>query len=403
MSESKMLALVLYADYTPKPDYPITDAEKKTRKIREGNRVWRNPRIVLEEKPIPKPRGKQVLIRVRACGICGSDLHFVETDEEGYMFYPGLVKTPVVIGHEFSGVVEEVGPQVKMVKPGDLVTSEEMLWCGECSACRLGYVNHCTRLNDPSDLEFGELGFTHDGAMAEYVLIPYEKYLWKIDTLVERYGSEEKAFEAGSLVEPTSVAYHAIFNRAGGFKPGGYVVVWGAGPIGLASISLAKAAGAGKIIAFEISSVRKELAKSVGADYVFDPFELKKNGVEPWEKIMDVTGGEGADMHVEVAGAPEHTLPQMLKSLAVGAKIAWIGRAPKEVPIYLEVLQVRRAQVFGSQGHSGWGTFRNVIRLMAAGRIDMTKIITSRFKLSDALKAFERGHKRVDGKITIKP
>ena len=128
-----------------------------------------------------------------------------------------------------------------------------------------------------------------------------------------------------------------------------------------------------------------------------------KKGIEPWEKILEVTDGEGADMHVEAAGAPQHTLPQMQKSLAIGGKIAWIGRAPQEVPIYLEIFQVRRAQIFGSQGHSGWGTFRNVIRLMASGKIDMAKIITSRFKLSEALKAFERGHKRIDGKITIKP
>jgi len=399
----KMLALVLYADFEPRPGYAVSDDERRTRKVREGNRVWRSPRLVLEERPVPKPEGKQVLIRVKAVGICGSDLHFVETDEDGYMIYPGLVRTPVVIGHEFSGVVEAVGPGVKYVKPGDLVTSEEMLWCGECTACRVGYVNHCTRLNDPADMEYGELGFTHDGAMAEYVLINHEKYLWRIDSLVERYGSEDRAFEAGSLVEPTSVSYHAMFNRAGGFKPGGYVVVWGAGPIGLAAIGLAKAAGAGKVVAFEISPVRIELARGMGADYVFNPNELISKGVQPWEKVLEVTNGEGADMHVEAAGAPQHTLPQMQRSLAIGGKIAWIGRAPKEVPIYLEVFQVRRSQLFGSQGHSGWGTFRNVIRLMAAGKIDMTKIITSRFPLSKAVEAFERGHKRVDGKITLKP
>ena len=400
---AKMLALLLSAEFAPRPGYKLTEAERRTHKVREGNKVWKNPRIELVEKDIPKPKGKEVLVKVKAVGICGSDLHMVETDSDGYMIYPGLTRLPVVIGHEFSGIVEEVGPDVKMVKPGDMVTSEEMLWCGECNACRLSFVNHCTRLNDPSDLEYGELGFTHDGAIAEYVLVPHEKYLWKIDSLVERYGSEDKAFEAGSLVEPTSVAYHAMFNRAGGFKPGGFVVVWGAGPIGLAAIQLAKAAGASKVIAFEVSPVRIELARNVGADYVFNPNELTKKGIEPWEKILEVTEGEGADMHVEAAGAPQHTLPQMQKSLAIGGKIAWIGRAPQEVPIYLEIFQVRRAQIFGSQGHSGWGTFRNVIRLMASGKIDMVKIITSRFKLDEALKAFERGHKRIDGKITIKP
>ncbi len=398
-----MLALVLRAEFSPRPGYGVLEVERRTGKVREGSMVWRNPRIGLEERGRPKPRGKEVLLRVGAVGICGSDVHFVETDKDGYMLYPGLVKTPVVIGHELSGVVEEVGPEVKDVKPGDLVTSEEMFWCGECEACKVNYFNHCLRLNDPSDMSFGELGFTHDGGMAEYVLIPHEKYLWKIDSLVERYGSEEKALEAGSLVEPTSVSYHAIFNRAGGFKPGGYVVVWGAGPIGLAAIGLSKAAGASKVISFDISPIRRELAEKMGADHVFDPAELSKNGVEPWEKIMELTGGEGADMHVEAAGAPRHTLPQMIKSLAIGGKITWIGRAPQETPIYLEVLQVRRAQVYGSQGHSGWGNFKNVIRLMAAGKIDMTRIITSRFKLEDALKAFERAHKRIDGKITIKP
>ncbi|NPA96376.1 MAG: alcohol dehydrogenase catalytic domain-containing protein [Crenarchaeota archaeon] len=402
MNKGEMLALLLEADFDPKPEYSVSDDERRTRKVKDGNKVWRNPRIKLIEKEVPRPREGEVLIRVRACGICGSDVHMVETDSSGYMIYPGLTRLPVVIGHEFAGVVEDVGPGVKNVRPGDLVTSEEMLWCGVCDSCRVGYVNHCTRLNDPSDLEFGELGFTHDGAMAEYVLV-HERYVWKINSLVERYGSDERAIEAGSLVEPTSVAYHAMFNRGGGFKPGAYVVVWGAGPIGLAAIQLAKAAGASKVISFEISPVRKELAKNVGADYVFDPLELRRKGVEPWEKILEVTGGAGADMHVEAAGAPAETFPQMQKSIAIGGKVVWIGRAPQEVAIYFEVFQIRRAQVFGSQGHSGWGTFRNVIRLMASGRIDMTRIITSRFRLTEALKAFDRARERIDGKITIKP
>jgi len=395
-------AAVLYADFSPRPGYRLSDEEARTRKVREGNKVWKNPRLILEERPVPEPRGDEVLVRVKAVGICGSDVHFVETDEDGYIIYPGLTRFPVVIGHEFSGVVERVGPAVRNIKPGDMVTSEEMLWCGECDVCRMGYLNHCIRLNDPADMEYGELGFTHDGAMAEYVLVR-ERYLWRIDSLLDTYGSEEKAFEAGSLVEPTSVSYNAIFTRAGGFKPGAYVVVWGAGPIGLAAISLCKAAGAGMVIAFEISEPRIELARKVGADHVLNPLELRRKGVEPYEKVLEITGGEGADMHVEAAGAPAQTLPQIQRSLAVGGKVAWIGRAPSEVPIYLEVFQVRRAQLFGSQGHSGWGNFKNVIRLMAAGKVDMTKIITSRFRLEEVEKAFERAKQRIDGKIIIRP
>jgi len=398
-----MRAALLEAEFSPRPGYKLPEIEAKTKKVREGNKVWKKPRLVLKtDYPKPNVKPDEVLIHVKAVGICGSDVHFVETDKDGYIIYPGLTKFPVVIGHEFSGVVEEVGSVVRWIKPGDLVTSEEMMWCGVCDPCRMGYLNHCILLNDPGDLEYGEIGFTHDGAMADYIAVK-AKYLWKIDSLANVYGSEEKVFEAGSLVEPTSVAYHAIFNRAGGFKPGAYVVVWGAGPIGLGAIGLAKAAGAGKIISFELSPIRKELARKMGADYVFDPLELSKKGIEPYEKIIEVTNGQGADLHVEAAGAPDKTLPQMQRSLAIGGKIAWIGRAPSEVPIYLEVFQVRRGQIFGSQGHSGWGTFRNVIRLMAAGKIDMTKIITSRFSLDDVEKAFEKAKKREDGKITIKP
>jgi len=395
-----MLAAVIYADFNPREGYMISRDEIATHKVREGSNVWRNPRLILEERSIPKPKGREVLIKVKAVGICGSDVHMVESDSGGYMLYPGLTRLPVIPGHEFSGVVEEVGGGVRSVKPGDLVTSEEMLWCGECLICRSIDVNHCTKLNDPKDLEFGELGFTHDGAMAEYVVV-HEKYLWSINSLLDRYGSEDRVFEAGSLVEPASVAYRAIFNRAGSFDPGSYIAVWGSGPIGLSAIALAKAAGASKVIVFEVSSIRMELARSMGADYVFNPIDLEKKGIQPWEKILEVTDGWGVDLHIEASGVPE-LLMQMEKSLAVGGKITWIGRAPRATSIYPEVFQVRRGQIYGSQGHSGWGIFRNVIRLMSSGSIDTTRMITSRFRLSDISKAFERAKQRIDGKITLK-
>jgi hypothetical protein len=310
------------------------------------------------------------------------------------MLYPGLTKFPCTLGHELSGVVEKVGREVGDFKEGDMVTTEEMIWCGECTPCRSGLPNHCVNLE--------ELGFTINGGFAEYVIVG-AKYCWKIDSLLDVYKTEDRVYEAGSLVEPTSVSYNAMFVRAGGFPPGAYVVVYGAGPIGLAAIQLAKAAGASKVIAFEIMPERIELAKKVGADYVFDPIELEKTGVRPYEKVLEITGGVGAEMQVEAAGAPAKTLPEMEKSLAINGKIAWIGRADIVAPIFLEYFQVRRSQIFGSQGHSGHGIFKNVIRLMAAGKVDMTKIITRKYKLEDVLEAMEQATKRVDAKITIKP
>src|SRR5206468_7418518 len=133
---------------------------------------------------------------------------------------------------------------------------------GDCTPCRNGYPNQCERLE--------EIGFTINGAQADLIAVA-AKSCWKINALADRYGSVEWAYEAGALCEPTSVAYNAMFTRAGGFRPGGHVTVFGTGPIGFAAIALARAAGAAKIIAFEVSPMRAELAKKVGADVVLNP------------------------------------------------------------------------------------------------------------------------------------
>lgn len=382
-----MKGLVLTAEWQPRPDYHVSASEKATGKAITGNAVWRNPKLVVKEVPKPPIGPDQVLIRVRACGVCGSDMHFYETDEDNYILYPGLTKFPSILGHEFSGEIVEVGSAVKDFAVGDFVTAEEMIWCGHCRPCRDGYPNQCRNLE--------EIGFTIDGAFAEYIAVG-AKYCWKLNALRERY-DDDTIFEAGALVEPTSVGYNGIFVRAGGFKPGGYVAVYGAGPIGLASIALCKAAGAAKVIAFEVSEARRELARKVGADYVYDP-----RAVKPSEVVMELTDGEGADFHVEAAGAPSRTIPEMEASMAVNARIVQIGRAAERVPMYLEHFQTHHAQVFGAQGHSGNGTFPNVIRLMASGLIDMTQIITARYDLVSVVDAIRQSTSRQDGKVMVR-
>ncbi len=388
-----MKGLVLTAHWDPRPGYEVNAFERTTGKAITGSSVWRKPHLSLETLPEPTLGTKDVLIKPRACGVCGSDVHFYETDEQGYMLYPGLTKFPVVIGHEFSGEVVDVGAAVRDLRKGDLVTAEEMIWCGECIPCRNSYPNQCERLE--------EIGFTIHGAQAELVAVG-AKFCWKINALAERYGDLERAYEAGALCEPTSVAYNAMFTRAEGFRPGGYVTVFGTGPIGFAAIALARAAGAGKIIAFEISPLRQELARRVGADEVLDPVALQRQGASPHEAIMELTGGEGAAMHVEAAGAPTRTIPEMEAALAIGGKIVMIGRAAERAPIYLEHFQTHAAQIYGAQGHSGYGNFPSVIRLMAAGRIDLTPIITSRFPLDRGVEAVQQATRREDGKIMIR-
>ncbi|MEA1871518.1 MAG: scyllo-inosose 3-dehydrogenase [Candidatus Bipolaricaulota bacterium] len=386
-----MKGLVLSAQWEPRQGYEVSEFEKRTGKAVEGFNVWRHPKLEITEVPDPKPGPGEALIKIHACGVCGSDMHFYETDSEDYILYPGLTKFPSILGHEFSGEIIEIGPgpESEGFKVGDRVTVEEMVWCGYCRPCRDGYPNHCTNLE--------ELGFTVDGAMAEYIVVPI-KLCWSVDAIFERYSDESLAWDVAATSEPTCVAYNTIFERAGGFRPGAYVAIYGAGSIGLAAIQLCKAAGAAKVFAFEISPQRRELAKVVGADHVFNPLE-----VSPSEVIMDLTKGEGTDLSVEAAGAPDKTIPEMEKTIAINGKVAQVGRAAVRVPMYLETFQVRRGSLFGAQGHSGHAIFPSVIRMMGAGLIDNSRIITARFPLDQAVEAIGQSVKREDGKIVIKP
>ncbi|MHB8733352.1 MAG: alcohol dehydrogenase catalytic domain-containing protein, partial [bacterium] len=285
-----MKGLQFAAEWAPKPDYRVSDFEERTRKAVTGSSIWRYPKLGLVDVVEPKLGPQDVRLRPRACGVCGSDVHFLETDKDGYILYPGLTKFPVVIGHEFSGQVVEAGAEVKDLRVGDLVTVEEMIWCGHCIPCRNGWPNQCENLE--------EIGFTINGAMADQLVVG-AKYCWPLTALAEAYGGEEAASEAGALCEPTSVAYNGMFARAEGFKPGGVVAIFGTGPIGFAAIALARAAGASRVIAFEVSPMRQALARKVGADEVHSPVDLEKAGSSPHAVILEASKGRGADMMVE--------------------------------------------------------------------------------------------------------
>jgi threonine dehydrogenase-like Zn-dependent dehydrogenase len=388
-----MKALVLDGEFDPRPDYPVSDVEKRTHIARRGSNVWRHTRLEVREIPEPEVGPEDVLIKIRACGVCGSDLHLYEMDEEGYQIYPSWTKRPVVIGHEFAGQVAAVGKQVTDFKVGDLVTAEQLHWCGKCPVCRKGLYNHCRNM--------GRLGFVTNGAFAEYVAVK-EKYVWNINGLKDAFGSEDAAFEAGAVIEPTGIAYNGLFTRSGGFLPGAAVVVYGAGPIGLASIALARLAGAGKVIVFEVTASRQALAREMGADVICNPQELAKQGSSPHQVIMDLTDGYGADMHVECTGVPTAVLPEIEQSLAVNSKVVNLGRRAGTTPSTLSTYQDTGSQSFGSLGHTGYGTFGNIIKLMANRRLDMRKMITAHFPLARAAEAITSLANREGGKVMVR-
>jgi scyllo-inosose 3-dehydrogenase len=384
-----MNALQLIADWNPKPNYQPSELELQTRKVKSGSSVWHNPRLELNELPDPECANDEVLLEVCAVGICGSDMHMYEAGTDGYILYPGLTRFPNILGHEFSGRILEVGKDVRGLAKGDLVAVEEVNWCGTCDACRRGLVNHCTQME--------EIGFTTPGAMAEFIAVK-AKYCWKLEEIAERLGDERQAMLLGAMVEPTGVSYHAMFNRLSTWKPGVYTVVFGGGPIGLAAVALAAAAGASQIIALDVSEHRLEIAKKLGATATLNPTGLDLNAA-----LLELTRGYGVDFVIEAAGAPQHTLSPLTSGLAVGATIVHIGRSEKPTSLSLEHYQVRGVQLAGSLGHAGHGTFPNVIRLMASGKLDMRPMISAQMALRDAKAAFKRLESRQDAKIILLP
>ena len=372
--EGKMKAVRLYADWAPKPDFKLgfKDVDKKQTYL--GSQVWKNPQLKIEEVDIPKPGPGEVLIEVKQCGICGSDVHMAQPDDDGYIWYPGLTGFPCTLGHELSGIVREVGPGArnkvtnKLFEGGEIVCPEEMLWCGSCKPCADGWPNHCERLD--------EIGFNINGAFAKYIVLP-AKVLWSLEPLRGRY-TEEEIFKLGSMVEPTSVAYTAVIERAGGIRPGDNVVVCGGGPIGMAALAILKRAGAARVILSEPEEARAELGRKLGADFVINP--AKEDFAE---RVLELTNGMGASLFLEATGLPTTVYPGIEKVFWEGrtlnATIVVVARADAKMPVTGEVLQVRRANIVGSQGHSGHGTFPRVIEAMASGMNMlpmMTKVIT---------------------------
>ena len=271
---------------------------------------------------------------------------------------------------------------------GDSVAVEEVQWCGECTSCRRGFLNHCENTE--------ELGFSIPGAMAAYIAVK-AKYCWKLNDLIEKVGLNE-AMILGAMVEPTGVAYHGMFNRLTTWQPGNHTVIFGAGPIGLATIALAVAAGAAEVIVFDTSESRRGFAKAMGASHVIDPGQIDIDTC-----ILDLSSGRGADWVVECAGVADQTLQKLNNCLAVNASIIDIGMGSKQPTLPTVSYKVKGVQLAGSLGHVGCGTFQNVIRLMAAGRIDMRKMLSGTLALDDAIRAFKRLESREDAKLILLP
>ena len=371
----KMQGVTLVADWDPKPDFKLGSKDIEGRQTYLGSQVWRNPKLSIDAHPIPEPADDEVLIELKAVGICGSDVHMNQATADGYIFYPGLTGFPAILGHEIAGVVVKGGKKafdkrtMKPFKGGEPVCAEEMVWCAKCRPCADGLPNHCEKLD--------EIGFNVNGGFARYIVVP-ARLVWSLEPLRRAYKGDD-IFLAGSLVEPTSVAYTAMIQWGGGVKPGDAVVICGGGPIGLAACRIMKTQGASTVIISEPEPTRANLGKLLGADHIIDP--TKENFAE---RVLALTDGMGAKLYLEATGLPTIVYPAIEQTIWEGrtlnSTVVVVARADAKMPVTGEVLQVRRAQIVGSQGHSGHGTFPHVIEAMAAG-MDILPMITKRIKL----------------------
>lgn len=390
--QNDMNALTLTATWDPKPAYALAADERDSGRASDASAVWKCPQFDLGSRPIPHLEADEVLIKVKVCGVCGSDAHCYQTDDNGYVLFSGPARFPVILGHEFSGEIVKAGPRVRGLDVGDAVAVESVQWCGVCTACRSGNPNQCQRVE--------LVGFSSPGAFAEYIAVN-ERYCWSLNSLRRGPGNDQHVYELGSLIEPIGCAYNGIFVTGGGFQPGAYVAIHGAGPIGLGAVMMARAAGAAKIFVFDISEPRNNLAMELGADHAANPIQLKREGTSPSRIIREMTGGHGADVQIEAAGAAAETIPEIEKSFAPNGKMIYLGRANNLAQLNFNNLVTHGNQVYGSRGHAGHGVFPNIIRLLAAGRIPAHRMITSRFPLDRVVEAIEQSTRRNEGKIAI--
>lgn len=332
--------------------------------------------ITIEDVPMPDIGPKDVLIKVKNCGICGSDIHSFKT---GMFVEPGQI-----MGHEFSGTIYSKGDLVEGVSIGDRVTGFSAGVCGECDACKRGQAILCASLFSNST------GYGLPGAFAEYVKIENAELGATIHKLPDSIDDI-----TGAMVEPISIGISAVTEA--NVQPGDKVVVLGAGMIGNACIQAAKAAGASEVIAVEVSQTRLDLAQQSGADAVFDAttgdaleWVIDKFGLQEYHYQR----GGAADVVFEAAGSPA-TIQQSFEMVRPGGTICFVGLPEGSVPIDTTKIVHKMPKIVGSLG----GDFVSSIEKLASGEINARPLATQIYKFDDIKDAFT---KQLDANSTVK-
>lgn len=335
-------------------------------------------KIELHEVDVPVPGPEEVLIRVEACGICGTD---VEIRDHGM---PGEPQMPFTMGHEYAGVVVQVGSTVDEFNVGDRVASEVHKGCGRCHNCIMGDYTACLNFGNRKKGHSAS-GMTTDGGFAKYA-VKHVNTLYKV--------SDQTSFEEAAIITTAGSAFYAI-DAMGGYIAGDTVAIIGPGPIGLALAQASKALGAEKVILTGTRQGRLELGKKMGADYTVNIRE----GQDPVKCVKDLTGGIGADLVFDAAGVSD-SLENALDMVRPGGAIVMVAFYKGPVTVNISKAVIRNVNLYTVRGE-GRRNVRRALSLAAQNKIDLKPLITHQFPLNDINQAFDTFTKRIDNAIKV--
>lgn len=327
-----------------------------------------------DEVPVPEIGPTDVLIAVKACGICGSDVHGMDGST-------GRRRPPIIMGHEAAGVIERVGPQVTRWKRGDRVTFDSTIYCGECAFCRRGEVNLC---ENRRVLGVSCDDYRQQGAFAEFVAVP-ERILYALP--------DGLPFEHAALVEPFAIAFHAVGRKKPALNDSAVII--GCGMIGLALLQAARVAGFGRIVTVDTAADRLAQAEALGADAV-----VNSAGPGALGDVLRAVGGAsaGADHVFEAVGLAA-TVDLAVRSARKGGAVTLVGNVAPQVELPLQVVVTRELSLFGSCASAG--EYPACLDMMARGAIDPKPLLSAVAPLREGAAWFQRLHARERGLLKV--
>jgi propanol-preferring alcohol dehydrogenase len=326
----------------------------------------------VEEVPVPEIREDEALVRIRAAGLCGSDVHIV---------FEGITPTafkPITLGHEPSGVVAATGSRVEGWEPGDRVSVTPFYFCGSCRNCLAGHAEVC--------YERKVVGIQAEGALDEYMAIPARNLIRLPDNV---------PFTVGAIItDAVATPFHALADRAA-LKAGESIAIYGAGGLGLHAVQIARLCGAKQVFVVDVREEQLQRAREAGADVTLSP-----NDGSPVEAILEATGGMGVDVAAEFVGL-KTTIAQAVESVVPGGRVVVCGLGAEPITILPPTVFVRKQIAFlGSYGF----TKRNIAELLelaSAGRLQLERSITHTFPLEEVNVALKYLHEKIEDPIRV--